>query len=138
MTTGNLQGRARRGADIATLILACAPLTVGEIIAGIEGRGRRIVARYPRQAVADALGYEHERGRAVRVRRGSYRACRLPKTTRWRIVSRYGQAAPSCPAQERLDEPGHSGGTGGRLRGGGGAPPPGVFLLPELEGGGGG
>jgi len=94
----NLRGRCLREAALATLILAAAPLTIGEVMAGIEARGRRVTGRYPRQALGDALGYERRRGRVVRVCRGTYRACRLPKTTRWRIVSRYGRAAPSGSA----------------------------------------
>src|SRR5207302_903541 len=84
----DLWGRCLRHAALATLILAAAPLTVGEVLAGIEARGRRITARYPRRALADALAYECQRGRVVRQCRGTYRACRLPKTTRWRILTR--------------------------------------------------
>ncbi|HEY3701545.1 MAG TPA: hypothetical protein VGL32_04735, partial [Acidimicrobiales bacterium] len=108
----DLWGRCLRHAALATLILAAAPLTVGQVMAGIEARGRRVAARYPRQALADALAYERATGRVVRVCRGTYTASRLPKTTRWRILTRYGRAPRSGSADEGLHDAGEGGGTG--------------------------
>lgn len=81
-----LRGRPLRRAALATLLAAGRPLDVGEVLAAIEARGFAVAAAYPRKAVADALGYEHDRGWAVRVRRGTYAVGRISRTSRWRVL----------------------------------------------------
>jgi len=88
-----LRGPNLRHAALAVLILAGRPLTVAEVLDAIEVRGCRVRGRDPRKALADALAHEHGRGRVLRVRRGTYLARRLPKTTEWRIMARYGRGA---------------------------------------------
>jgi hypothetical protein len=63
------------------------------VLEGIEVRGCRVLGSDPRKALADALAHEHGRGRVARVRRGTYRAGRLPRTTEWRVMTRYGRGA---------------------------------------------
>lgn len=81
-----LWGRSLRRAALATLLRAGRPLAIGEVLAAIEARGRCVDAAYPRKAVADALAYEHDRGWAVRVRRGTYAVGSISKTSRWRVL----------------------------------------------------
>lgn len=85
-----LRGRPLRRAALAILIRAGCPLEVGDVLAAIEARGRRVASSYPRKAVADALAYEHDRGWAVRVRRGTYAVGSISKTSRWRILRQLG------------------------------------------------
>jgi hypothetical protein len=81
-----LRGRPLRRAALAVLLRAGRPLAVGDVLAAIEGGGRRVGSSYPRKAVADALAYEHDRGWAVRVGRGTYGVGRISATSRWRIL----------------------------------------------------
>jgi hypothetical protein len=89
----DLRGHNLRQAAIAMLVLAGRPLTVAEVLTGIEVRGCRVLGSDPRKALADALAYEHGRGRVARVSRGTYRAGRLARTTEWRVMTRYGRGA---------------------------------------------
>ena len=88
-----LRGHDLRHAALAVLVRAGQPVAVEEILAAIEALGCRVLGSEPRKVLADALGHEVQRGRAVRVRRGTYQANRLAKTTRWRILAQYGRTA---------------------------------------------
>lgn len=81
-----LRGRSLRRAALAVLLRAGRPLQVGEVLTAIEAWGRRVDAEYPRKALADALAYEHDRGWARRVRRGTYAVGTISKTSRWRVL----------------------------------------------------
>lgn len=85
-----LRGRPLRRAALATLLRAGRPLAVGEVLAAIEARGLRVGSTYPRKAVADALAYEHDRGWAVRVRRGTYAVGTISRTSQWRVLRQLG------------------------------------------------
>jgi hypothetical protein len=88
-----LRGHDLRHAALAMLVRAGRPVAVAEVLGALEASGWRVLGSEPRKVLADALGHEVERGRVMRVRRGTYKALRLAKTTRWRILTRYGRTA---------------------------------------------
>jgi hypothetical protein len=82
----SLRGAPLRYAALAVLIDAGEPLTLTEIHRGLHLRGYRLAGRQPVQQLADALGYEHECGRAARVSRGTYTAGVLSPADRRRAA----------------------------------------------------
>ncbi len=80
-----LRGRALRHAAIATLVRARKPLTLPEIHRALHVGGYAIAGRTPVKTLADALGYEHDRGYARRVRRGLYEVGELTPARRRRL-----------------------------------------------------
>jgi hypothetical protein len=67
-----LDGRYLRYAALGVLIRAGRPLGLPEIHAALHLAGYRLTGARPVQQLADALGYEHDNGRARRVMRGVY------------------------------------------------------------------
>ena len=67
-----LRGASLRYAALAVLAHAKGPLTLFEIHRQLHLRGYVLAGRHPVQQLADALGYEHECGRAHRTARGTY------------------------------------------------------------------
>ena len=67
-----LRAAALRYAALAVLADAHEPLTLFEIHRRLHHRGYVLAGRHPVQQLADALGYEHECGRAHRTARGTY------------------------------------------------------------------
>ena len=61
-----------RYAALGVLIRAGRPLGLPEIHAALHLAGYRLTGARPVQQLADALGYEHDNGRARRVMRGVY------------------------------------------------------------------
>jgi hypothetical protein len=84
-----LYGRTLRRAALAVLLRANGPLTIAEVLTAIDAQGYTIASSYPRKALADALGWEHRRGWAVRVARGCYAVGTINRTSRWRILTRF-------------------------------------------------
>ncbi len=78
----SLRGPRLRHAVISILLRAATPLPLPEIHRRLHLEGFRIEHRYPVKYLADALAHEHERGRAVRVRRGCYRIGTLDARSR--------------------------------------------------------
>ena len=81
-----LWGRHLRYAALAVIVRADRPLTLPEIHRGLHLTGFRIVARNEVKRLADALGYEHRRGRARRVERGKYAIGALSPARRRRVL----------------------------------------------------
>jgi hypothetical protein len=67
-----LSGKQLRYAALGVLVRAGRPLGLAEIHAALHLAGYRLSGRRPVQQLADALGYEHEQGRARRVMRSVY------------------------------------------------------------------
>jgi len=77
-----LWGRRLRAACLAILARR-GPLPLIEIHAELHRRGHGVAQAHPVKALADALGYEADQGRVVRVERGTYR---LASADRLRIA----------------------------------------------------
>jgi hypothetical protein len=92
-----LRGAQLRFAALAVLLDAGEPLTLTEIHRGLLLRGYRLAGRQPVQQLADALGYEHDCGRALRVARGTYAARELSPAVR-----RQARDPLSAPERSRL------------------------------------
>jgi len=84
-----LWGRDLRYAALAILILYPGPNSVQEILDVLEATGFTILGVRPAKVLADALGHEVRRGRAIRVGRGVYARGHIAGTTRRRILARY-------------------------------------------------
>jgi hypothetical protein len=83
-----LRGRTLRHAALAVLLRARRPLTLPEIHRALHVGGYAIAGSTPVKTLADALGYEHSRGRARRVRRGVYELGELTPARRRRVLQR--------------------------------------------------
>lgn len=77
-----LWGRRLRAACLAILARR-GPLPLVEIHAELHRLGHGVAQAHPVKALADALGYEADEGRVVRVERGTYR---LTPGTRLRVA----------------------------------------------------
>ncbi len=73
---------------MAVLARARRPLSLPEIHRALHVGGYAIAGRTPVKTLADALGYEHDRGRARRVRRGVYELAELTPARRRRVLQR--------------------------------------------------
>lgn len=82
-----LRGRPLRRAALAVLLRAGGAVSITGVLEAIEAGGGRVGAAYPRKAVADALAYEHDRGWAVRVGRGVYRAGTISRSSQRRVLA---------------------------------------------------
>lgn len=80
--TTTLWGRRLRWVLLVLLADGHCPLTVAELIRGLERAGWSIHGR-PSKAVSDALRWEVRRGRVVRVARSTYAVGHLPRSTAW-------------------------------------------------------
>jgi len=90
MTTdppGDLRGRRLRRAAMAVLLEAGRPLTVGQILSAVERLHGPVPGPLPHKLMADALGWEVQRGWAVRVARGTYAVGTISPTSRWRLLN---------------------------------------------------
>jgi hypothetical protein len=67
-----VRGADLRLAALGVLVRAHAPMTLPEIHRGLHLTGFRISGGGVVKRLGDALGYEHERGRARRIARGTY------------------------------------------------------------------
>ncbi len=67
-----LSGRHLRYAALGVLVRAQRPLGLTEIHAALHLAGYRLSGPHPVKQLADALGYEHDNGRARRIMRGVY------------------------------------------------------------------
>jgi hypothetical protein len=72
-----VRGRALRYAALGVLLRAGKALTLPEIHRALHASGFAIDGHHPVKQLADALGYEHDCGRAHRVERGVYQAAQL-------------------------------------------------------------
>lgn len=95
-----LRGRALRSAALAILLREDRTMALAEIHRAIHLDGCRVGGANPVKRLADALGYEHRKGRAVRVERGYYRAGRIASSTARRYRAAYPPARrPSAAAR---------------------------------------
>jgi hypothetical protein len=83
-----LRGRALRGAALAVLVRARRPLALPDIHRALHVGGYAVAGSTPVKALADALGYEHDRGRAHRISRGIYELGELTPARRRRLLER--------------------------------------------------
>ena len=79
-----LRWYALRAMLVLLLLRAGRPMTVAELVAGVHSSGFAVAGR-PSRTISDALRAEVNRGRAVRVRRGTYRAGVVARSTRHRM-----------------------------------------------------
>jgi hypothetical protein len=81
-----LCGRHLRYAALGVLLRARRPLGLPEIHAALHLAGYRLSGARPVKQLADALGYEHDNGRARRVMRGVYAPGELSPSRRRRSL----------------------------------------------------
>jgi hypothetical protein len=67
-----ISGRALRRAVLTLLVHADAPLTLTEIHSALRLAGYELTSEQPVKQLANALGYETQKGRARRTARGTY------------------------------------------------------------------
>jgi hypothetical protein len=80
---GPLRGRPLRYLLTILLVDARRPLTVAELIEQVERAGLEIAGR-PSKVISDALRWERDKGRVIRVGEGRYaRGVMPPRTERW-------------------------------------------------------
>jgi hypothetical protein len=84
-----LWGRDLRHALLALLLSHPQTWTPASLLAALEAGGLVVVGDQPGKVVADALGHEVVRGRAVRVGRGLYRAGPVAERTSRRLRARW-------------------------------------------------
>jgi hypothetical protein len=86
-----LRGRDLREAALAVLMAhRGSAISVAEILMAFDDRGCEVIGPTPPKTLADALGHEVKKGRAVRTGRGVYALGVVPRTTGWRIRRRWG------------------------------------------------
>lgn len=81
-----LRGRELRYAALGALVRAGRPLSLPEIHRALHVSGHAVAGATPVKRLADALGYEHDIGRARRVRRGVYELGELTPARRRTIA----------------------------------------------------
>lgn len=77
-----------REAVLGVLLQVGRPMTIGQILADLEGRGVLIAEENPRKVVSDLLRHQVRAGRARRVGRGRYEIRHVARTTAWRLRTR--------------------------------------------------
>jgi hypothetical protein len=82
-----LLGRQLRYAALGVLIRAERPLSLPEIHRALHLTGYAVVGRNPVKRLADAMGYEHDHGRARRLARGVYAVGELTPARRRRAAA---------------------------------------------------
>lgn len=91
-----IAGTALRHAICVCLLEANAPLTLSEVVAGLEHLAVVVPGRASK-TVSDALRWEVRNGRAIRVRRSVYQAGSMPRSTEWwirrQVASRHSLVA---------------------------------------------
>lgn len=93
-------GTQLRHAICLCLLNAEAPLTVPEVITGVEVLGCPVPGR-PSKTVSDALRWEVRRGRAVRVDRSLYRTGAMPRSAEWWIRRQVASQKLSLRGRQR-------------------------------------
>ena len=83
-----VRGRSLRYAAVGVLVRAGEPLTLPDIHRRLHLSGYRIDGEHQVKQLADALGYEHRRGRAHRIERGVYGVGELTPARRRATASR--------------------------------------------------
>ncbi|HEY7136153.1 MAG TPA: hypothetical protein VIB48_13900 [Acidimicrobiia bacterium] len=96
-----LRGRELRFAALGVLVRAGRPLTLPEIHRALHVAGYEVAGQRPVKDLADALGYEHDHGRARRVRRGVYEVGELTPYRRRRVFEMQREQL------QRRDDSGH-------------------------------
>jgi hypothetical protein len=81
-----LRGRELRYASLGALVRAGRPLSLPEVHRALHVSGYAVAGATPVKRLADALGYEHDIGRARRVRRGVYEIGELTPARRRRVT----------------------------------------------------
>jgi hypothetical protein len=89
-----LSGPQLRYAALAIALRARRPITLTEIHRAIVLGGYRVDSSAPVKTLGDALGYEHRRGTAVRVERGTYRIGEINAGDRRRIARSFPRRTP--------------------------------------------
>ena len=72
---------------LTLLLVQHGPQTIPELIDALEYQGFSIPGR-PSKTVSDALRWEQNHCRVVRMRRGKYRFWEMPRSTEYRIYQR--------------------------------------------------
>ena len=75
-------------AALGVLIESGRPMTIGQILADLEGRRVLLAKENPRKALSDVLRYQTRTGRVRRVGRGRYEIREVSRTTAWRFRTR--------------------------------------------------
>ena len=90
------RGRPLRGCDLRhallVLLLRRGTVTIDEALAMLAAAGFEVHGRYPRKVVADAFGCEVVRRRARRIGRGRFALGSVPRSTAYRVRSRWDRA----------------------------------------------
>jgi hypothetical protein len=87
-----LYGRRLRYAVLGVLLDAPGPMSLPDIHRALHLRGYRLSGNHVVKQLADALGYEHDHGRACRVARGMYRLGELSPARRRRAEAERGSS----------------------------------------------
>jgi hypothetical protein len=82
-----VRGADLRFAALGVLVRAGTPMTLAEIHRALHLTGFRIAGRHAVKQLGDALGYEHEHGRARRTARGTYVIGELSPARRRRALA---------------------------------------------------
>ena len=77
-----------REAALGVLIHVGRPMTIGQILAHLEGRRVLLAKEEPRKVLSDVLRHQMRAGRVRRVGRGRYEIRHVPRTTAWRYRTR--------------------------------------------------
>lgn len=100
-------GTELRHAISVCLLDAASPLSLAEVVAGVEALHCPVPGRASK-TVSDALRWEVRKGRAVRLGRSSYRAGTMPRSTEWwirRQVASRQQIVAQTPAEAEVNPP---------------------------------
>lgn len=93
-------GTQLRHAICVCLLRAQTPLTVPEVVAGVEALGWSVPGR-PSKTISDALRWEVAKGRVVRLDRSLYEIGIMPRSTEWwmrREIASLCQIVAQTPA----------------------------------------
>jgi len=100
-----LWGRRLRSAALAVLLHNRGrPMSLPEIHTALHLRGFVVVSHYPVKALADAMGYEARRGRAIRPRRGYYQLGVLSPGQRRRLARVQADQTPAGALPEAAEQ----------------------------------
>jgi hypothetical protein len=88
-------GTELRHAICVCLLRAQSPLTVPEVVAGVEALGCSVPGR-PSKSISDAVRWEVRKGRVVRLGRSLYQIGSMPRSTEWWMRRKIASLPPDC------------------------------------------